>query len=75
MAWKTYDELTMAERCELAADYLCKLADEGTFRDVTGADYDAPSYSDIANAIEIVPSDVLEREYSGAIFFDDDFWR
>lgn len=58
---------------ELAGAYLSRLADEGAFREIVGVDYDEPSYSDLARASEIVPFDVLEREYGGTEFTDDDF--
>lgn len=51
-----------------------KLADEGTFAEVMDVDYDAPSYGDLANADEIVPDDVIGREYEGVCFVEDDFF-
>jgi hypothetical protein len=47
---------------------------EGTFAEVMGVDYDAPSYGDLANADEIVPDDVIFREYEGVCFVPDDFF-
>lgn len=69
----TYDELTEEQKALVAGDYLCRLADEGAFAEVMGVDYDAPSWGDIANALYLVPQDVLEREYEGVCFSEDDF--
>ena len=70
----TYDELTYDQKNCLAGAYLCKLADEGTFAKVMGVDYDAPSWGDMADALEIVPDDVMRREYGGMVFGEDDFF-
>ena len=69
-----YDELTHEQKNQLAGAYLCRLADEGTFAEVVGVDYDAPSWGDMMNAIDLVPSDVLEREYGSVCFTEDDFF-
>ena len=70
----TLQELSKDQLHELKERYLIKLADEGTFAEVVGVDYDAPSYGDLANADEIVPDDVIEREYGDTWFEDDDFF-
>lgn len=66
-------ELSREQIVELKGDYLCRLADEGTFAEVMGVDYDAPSWGDMANADEIVPDDVIFEEYAGTDFVPDDF--
>lgn len=67
-------ELSREQMHELKEAYLTKLADEGTFAEVLGVDYDEPSYGDLANADEIVPDDVIFREYDGIDFVKDDFF-
>lgn len=68
-----FDELTEEQKTQVAGAYLCRLADEGVFAEVMGADYDAPSWYDMGNALELVPIDVLEREYGDVEFTEDDF--
>lgn len=70
----TIKDLSKDQLHELKECYLMKLADEGTFAEVMGVDYDAPSYGDLADADEIVPDDVIEREYEGVCFVEDDFF-
>lgn len=70
----TLQELSKDQLHELKERYLIKLADEGTFAEVMDVDYDAPSYEDFANADEIVPDDVIEREYEDVFFVEDDFF-
>ena len=67
-------ELSREQMHELKEAYLTKLADEGTFAEVLGVDYDAPSYGDLANADDIVPDDVMFREYDVIDFVKDDFF-
>lgn len=67
-------ELSKEQMHELKENYLIKLADEGTFAEVVGVDYDAPSYGDLADADEIVPDDAIFREYEGVDFVPDDFF-
>lgn len=69
----TFDELNTRQKHFLAEAYLCKLADEGVYAEVMGVDYDAPGYRDLSNALELVPEDVLAREYDGVFFTEDDF--
>jgi len=69
----TYDELNASQKGHLAACHLLRLADEGVFEEVTGLGRDKPSDDDIENAIDIVPEDVLEGEYSSRTFEEDDF--
>jgi len=70
----TLQELSKDQLHELKENYLMRLADEGTFAEVMRTDYDEPSYGDLANADEIVPDDVIEREYEGVCFVEDDFF-
>jgi len=67
-------ELNRNEILELKQRYLNKLADEGSYAEVMGCDYDEPSYWDIAHADEIVPDDVIFREHEGTHFVKDDFF-
>lgn len=70
----TIKDLSKDQLHELKERYLMKLADEGTFAEVMGVDYDAPSYRDLANTDEIVPDDVIKREYGDICFVADDFF-
>lgn len=70
----TYDELTYDQKNQLAGDYLCRLADEGTYAEVMGVTWDAPSWDEMGCALELVPDDVMRREYEGYCFGEDDFW-
>lgn len=70
----TIKELSKDQLHELKERYLVKLADEGTFAEVMDVDYDAPSYGDLVNVDEIVPDDVIEREYEDVYFVADDFF-
>jgi hypothetical protein len=67
-------ELSKDQMLELKQNYLTKLADEGTFAEVMDVDYNEPSYWDLANADDIVPDDVIFREYDGVCFVTDDFF-
>ena len=67
-------ELSKEQMHELKERYLIMLADEGSFAEVLGVDYDAPSYGDLADADEIVPDDVIYREYEDIFFVKDDFF-
>lgn len=69
----TLQELSKDQLHEVKERYLIKLADDGTFAEVMGVDYDEPSYLDLANADEIVPDDVIEREYGDTFFVEEDF--
>lgn len=69
-----YSELNESQKEQLANDYMVRLVNEGVFAEVMGVDYDEPSYCDVANALELVPEDVLEREYGGMTFSEDDFF-
>lgn len=66
-------ELTREQIASLKVDYMCRLADQGTFAEVMNVDYDTPSYRDIMNADEIVPDDVVFREFEGVDFVEEDF--
>lgn len=66
-------ELNREQLTELKQRYLTFLADEGTFAEVVGVDYDEPSMEDLARADEIVPDDVVFRQWEGTDFVEDDF--
>lgn len=70
----TIKDLSKDQLHELKERYLMKLADEGAFAEVMDVDYDEPSYEDLANADDTVPDDVIEREYEGVCFVEDDFF-
>lgn len=67
-------ELNKEQMHELKERYLMQLADEGSYAEVLGVDYNEPSYWDLAHADEIVPNDVIFREYEGVDFVPDDFF-
>lgn len=66
-------ELSREQLVELKQNYLERLADEGTFAEVVGRDYDSPAYYDVAFADDIVPDDVIFHEYEHVSFVPDDF--
>lgn len=66
-------ELTREQLIQLKQRYLTILADEGSFAEVVGRDYDEPSYGDLADADNIVPDDVVLREYEYVDFVEEDF--
>ena len=70
---RTVLDLNREQLEHLKTQYLFDLADEGTFAEVLGVDYDEPSYNDIANADEIVPDDVIFRQWEGTSFVPEDF--
>lgn len=70
----TVHDLSREQLIELKQRYMTELANEGTFAVVIGRDYDEPSHEDIANADEIVPDDVIFRNYEGVDFVHDDFF-
>lgn len=70
----TIKDLSKDQLYELKQRYLMKLADEGTSAEVMDVDYDEPSYEDLANAGDTVPDDVIEREYEGVCFVENDFF-
>ena len=59
---------------ELKVVYMMELADNGTFSEVMGTMYGSPSCSDIANADELIPDDVIFEHYAGISFVPDDFF-
>ena len=67
------EELNRDQLIELKQRYMFILADEGTFSEVIDRDYDEPSYQDLADADQIVPDDVVFREWDGVNFVDEDF--
>ena len=70
----TLQDLSKDQIIELKIRYLYELVNEGTFAEVMGVDYDEPSYGDLANADEIVPDDVIEKEYGDTFFVEEDFY-
>lgn len=67
-------ELSREQLTELKQNYLAQLADEGTYAEILGVDYDYPSWYDCANADEIVPDCIIFRAYEGVLFVSDDFF-
>ena len=67
-------ELTREQLVELKCNYMEMLADEGTFAEVMERDCDEPSYADLAEADDIIPDEVIFRNYEGVYFVDDDFF-
>ena len=67
-------ELSRDQLIELKQNYLEQLADEGSYAEVLDVDYNEPSYSDLANADEIVPDCVIFKNYEGVCFVPDDFF-
>lgn len=71
----TFDELNEEQLQQLAERYLIALADEGVYAEVMGVDWDVPSYGEIAQALSLVPHDVLAANYDGIEFTEDDFFQ
>lgn len=67
-------ELSRDQLIELKQNYLTQLADEGSYAEVLDVDYNEPSYSDLANADEIVPDCVIFKNYEDVCFVNDDFF-
>lgn len=67
-------ELSNEQMLELKQMYLTQLADEGSYAEILGVDYDEPSYWDLAHADEIVPDDLIFRQYEGVDFVPEDFF-
>lgn len=67
-------ELNRDQIHELKEAYLIRLADEGTFAEVLGVDYDSPSWYDMANADSIVSDEVIFEEYANTNFVEEDFF-
>lgn len=67
-------ELSREQLTELKERYLMQLADEGTFAEVLGVDYDSPSFGDLANADEIVPDCVVFNQFDCTCFVPEDFF-
>ena len=66
-------ELSREQLIELKQNYLCSLYDSGDYSDVFDVDHIGVSYSELLNADDIVPDDVVFDNYCGVIFCDDDF--
>ena len=67
-------QLSKDQLLELKQRYLTELADEGSYAEVLDVDYNEPSYWDLANADDIVPDDVIFKNYDGVDFVKDDFF-
>lgn len=67
-------DLSRDQLIELKQNYFAELVNEGTFAEVVGRDYDEPSWWDLANADDIVPDDVIFRNYECTHFTNDDFF-
>lgn len=67
-------ELSREQLQELKGSYLAELVNEGTFAEIVGRDYDEPAYSDLADIDNVVPDDVIFRQYEGIDFVLDDFF-
>lgn len=67
-------ELSRDQLVELKQNYLCSLDDSGDYSEVFDTHYIEISYSDLLNADDIVPDDVVFDNYCGVIFCDDDFF-
>ena len=69
----TIRELNREQLTKVKQRYLIQLADSGEFAEIVGRDYDEPSWDDLARADEIVPDDVVFRNYEGYFFIKEDF--
>lgn len=69
----TVHELNREQLIQMKQNYLCQLADCGEFAEIVGVDYDCPSWKDLADADEIVPDDVIFRNYDDVYFTEEDF--
>ena len=67
-------ELSREQIVELKQRYMSQLVDEGTFAEVMDVDYNEPSYWDLANADDLVPDDVIFRQFEDVDFVPDDFF-
>ena len=67
-------DLSREQLVELKQNYLYQLSNEGSFAKVLNADYNEPSYADLANADKIVPDNVVFTYYAGVDFVNDDFF-
>lgn len=67
-------ELNREQLKEMKERYMIQLADEGNFAEMFGVDYDSPSWGDMVNADELVPDEVVFRQWDGVDFVDDDFF-
>lgn len=66
-------DLSREQLIQLKQAYLTDLANEGTFAEVVGRDYDEPSYGDLADADDIVPDEVVFRQWENTNFIEEDF--
>lgn len=70
----TVYELNRPKLILLKESYYSELVNEGTFSEVTGKEYDEPSWADLANIDSEVPDEVIFNRYDGVTFSDDDFF-
>lgn len=70
----TFSELTRDQLIQLKCCYMSDLVNTGEFAEVMGRDYDEPSYSDLADADELIPDSVIYEHYGDISFTEDDFW-
>lgn len=66
-------ELNRDQLVQLKQAYMAQLADEGLFAEMFNVDYDEPSWSDIANADELVSDEVIFEHFEGSDFVEEDF--
>lgn len=66
-------ELSREQLIELKQNYLCSLDDSGDYSEGFDVDHIGVSYSELLNADDIIPDDVVFDNYCGVIFCDDDF--
>lgn len=66
-------ELSKMQITELKQAYLAQLAENGEFSEVTGFDYDYPSYDDLNNVDDIISDELILNHYYGVDFSEDDF--
>lgn len=67
------DELTREQLRTLKQNFLIRLSDEGCFDELLDVGYDGPTWGNLENADELVPDDVIFREYEGYECSEDDF--
>lgn len=58
---------------QLKQQYLCQLADDGTYATVMLCDHDEPSWGELADADALVDDVVIFNHYDGVTFTEDDF--
>lgn len=69
----TIHELNADQLRQLKERYLCDLANDGHYAETMEVDYDEPSYWDLAHADELVPNELLYKQWEGYTFTEEDF--